>query len=477
MSDKRQLLAGAARVTITPPVGIRMMGYTVQEDCSRGIERELTATALALSDGDTQVMLIACDVVFIQSPHAERIRDRIGRRLGMPAEHVLLNASHTHLGPMMPGWQTESGEQQTLQRRYVEVLEESLAGLAAMAAARLQPARIGAGQGSVAIGVNRRERLPDGRVIIGENTAGAVDRELCVLRVDNLAGRPLATVYSIGCHTVVLGPKTLDLSPDFIGPAREIIESATGAPSLFLQGAAGNINPVCGIGGGGAEQYDDANRLGALLAGETLKVWATIRTHNRVGPRRVVQSVAALSVWDYESQPEATLDCLRVAARHVTLRMADLPGRDAAERQRADYQQRRDEARARGDSPGRLHVAQRLCEWSDLVCRSVIQGEPITRDLQVWALRIGDIGMVAVNGEPFAELSLEVKRHSPFPHTLFLGYSNGCLGYFSTPEAFSEGGMEVEESVKNYMLPAAFTPEWGPTIVRTSLELLQQLRA
>ncbi len=86
-----------------------------------------------------------------------------------------------------------------------------------------------------------------------------------------------------------------------------------------------------------------------------------------------------------------------------------------------------------------------------------------------------DIGIVAVNGEPFAELGLEVKRRSPLPHTFFLGYSNGCLGYFPTPEAFDEGGMEVHESHQNYMLPTPFTRQWGPAVIATGLELLRSL--
>src|SRR5207253_3281316 len=136
-----------------------------------------------------------------------------------------------------------------------------------------------------------------------------------------------------------------------------------------------------------------------------------------------------------------------------------------------ERRQARDDAEARGDPPGARNVAQRLYEWAELVARTATAGIPVTRDLDVWALRLNDIGIVAVNGEPFAELSLEVKRRSPLAHTLFLGYSNGCLGYLPTPEAFDEGGMEVEESVQNYCLPARFTKEWGPAVVETAVGL------
>ena len=93
----------------------------------------------------------------------------------------------------------------------------------------------------------------------------------------------------------------------------------------------------------------------------------------------------------------------------------------------------------------------------------------------MWAARINDIGIAAVSAEPLAELGLEVKRRSPLGHTLFLGYSNGCIGYIPPPSAFAEGGMEVVESTWNYHLPSQLTPEWGPAVVENALELLARL--
>ena len=473
----RVLEAGASRAIITTPIGIRMIGYTVQECFSDGVDRDLTATALVLTDGELKIALLACDLVFIQPPLVDAIRASIGARLGIPAAHVLINCSHTHLGPMLHGWQPCSPEQTALQERYMALLSDALSGVAAMADGRRQPARIGAGKGSAPLGINRREKLPDGRVVIGENFSGAVDHEVGVLRIDDLAGRPLATVMCAAAHTVVLGPKTSILSPDYVGPAREIVERATGALSLFFQGACGNVNPRCGIGSGGPEQFDDRDRLGAMLGGEVLKTWATIRTHNRHGPRRIVQSVATVSVWDYETVPAATIEHFSLATRRLTLKLSPLPDRKAAEQTLAMHRRELDEARAAGAALGKINVCEKLVAWAELVLQTVNAGQnPPTRNLDFWALRINDIGIVAVSGEPFAELGLEVKRRSPLANTLFLGYSNGCLGYLPTPEAFPQGGMEVHESYKNYMLPAPLTTEWGPAVVNTSLELLNSLR-
>jgi len=468
--ESRQLLAGVARVIITPPLGIRMMGYTVQECVAEAVERELTATALVLSSGPLTVGLISCDLLFLQSPFVDQLRARIAAQSQIPFDHLLMHGSHTHLGPMLPGWQPgDSPEQGSLQSAYAQSLQNSLVEVVAKAKADLRPARIGAGKGEAPIGMNRRERLADGRVIIGENPRGAVDREVGVIRIDDSGGRPIATLMTAAAHPIVLGPKTPLLSPDYVGPAREIVERATGALSLFFQGAAGNVCPATGIGAGDAEQFDDMQRIGMMLAGEVLKVHSEVRTHHRRGPRSVVQSVAALSTWDYEPLPLLPPRPFALATRTRTLPMAPLPERRSIELLLQQYR----EQFAAAQAVGARQVARRLTQWAELVLSAIDAAQPVTRDLRCWALRIDDIGIVAVNGEPFAELAIEIKRRSQL-QTFFFGYSNGCLGYFPTPEAFQEGGMEVFESYQNYLLPAQFTPAWGPAVVDTALELLDE---
>ena len=113
---------------------------------------------------------------------------------GVPAERVLINASHTHLGPMLPGWQADTPSQEELQRRYVATLEESLVGVATMADGRLQPARIGTRTGHAQIGINRRERLSDGRIVIGDNPDGPVDHDVSVIRIDAAATPPTSRI-------------------------------------------------------------------------------------------------------------------------------------------------------------------------------------------------------------------------------------------------------------------------------------------
>ena len=474
MRSDSMLCAGVARLKITPPIGIRMWGYTAQESVSDSIEGEITATAIALAvDGNT-VILIGCDLLAIQSPYVDQIRRRIGERLSISRESVLINTSHTHLSALLPGWQVDTPEQQRIQERYFLTLQDALVSVAALAECRLQPVWIGSARGTAEIGINRRERLEEGRIVIGNNPDGPVDQGVDVIRLDTLTGKPMAVIFSAAVHPICLGFTTSQLSPDFVGTARDVIERSTGVPSVFLQGAAGNISPIFGVGAGGADQYENKERIGLMLAGEVLKTWAAIRTHNRRGPRRIVHSVAVTSTWDYEPLSVPHTTCLGVATRRLVLPMAALPNRVTAQQTLQESRSRLKEVQ-RGQQLGAIHVAKRVADWAEKVWEAVERNEPVTRELVVWSLRVDRVGIVAVNGEPFAELALEVKHRSPLPHTLFLGYSNGCLGYLPTPEAFDEGGMEVEESVCNYLLPTGFTPEWGPAIVNTSLELLNGL--
>ena len=54
---------------------------------------------------------------------------------------------------------------------------------------------------------------------------------------------------------------------------------------------------------------------------------------------------------------------------------------------------------------------------------------------------IGDaIALATFPGEFFVEHGLSLKSRSKFPHTFFVGYCNGALGYFPTINACIEGG-------------------------------------
>jgi len=63
-------------------------------------------------------------------------------------------------------------------------------------------------------------------------------------------------------------------------------------------------------------------------------------------------------------------------------------------------------------------------------------------EVEVMAIRLGDVAIVGLPGEMFCEFSMEIKQRSPAAHTLVSGLSNDAIGYIPTSESFAQGGYE-----------------------------------
>jgi hypothetical protein len=94
--------AAAAKVDITPPVGVPLDG-NVRDKNSQGIHDNLFAKALVFTDGEETVAIVACDLVGLSPELVGRARQLIEEGSGIKGENVLLNATHTHSGPAVIG--------------------------------------------------------------------------------------------------------------------------------------------------------------------------------------------------------------------------------------------------------------------------------------------------------------------------------------------------------------------------------------
>jgi hypothetical protein len=358
--------------------------------------------------------------------------------------------------------------------RYHDWLVDAIPGAAMWANNCLQPARVGAGRGSVRIGVNRRERLPDGRLILGENPDGPVDEEVSVVRVDALDGRPLALVMNYACHPDVLGPWVTFISPDWVGHARAAAEALAGVPALFLQGAGANVDPKTNIVLG-PDGRDEIQRLGVQVGAEAGKVFADIRTHRQRGERRIQRSMSdGLAMWTYADVTGPAVEALGVATRRLTLALFPFPSLEVAQAEVDSWEKTVRRLEESGGSPSEVRVANRKLGWAQLQLEAIRSGAKPEVEIEVQGIRLNDIGWVAIPGEPFVEMGLNIKQQSPLGHTLVCGYSNDCVAYIPTAAAFEEGGYEVNSHI-NYMLPAGVTPEWAGRIEAAALDILTEL--
>src|SRR5215207_4170314 len=443
------LSAGVARVTITPPIGIPMIGFAGRGPAA-GIHDDLTATALvlegpaALLSGDglgagiSRLAVIACDLLFLRAEEVRAVREAIGRLTDVAPDHVAIACSHTHYGPLTEPDRDEQGPQV---ESYLANLVHLLAGAVAMARARAVPCRIGFGQGEVRIGINRRERTADAQIILGQNPMGPVDPRVAVLRIDCADGHPLAAMLNYACHPVSLGGKCTDISGDFPGTARRLVEEQTGAMCLFLQGATGDINPPL-MGW----DWTDLARLGLPLGAEAVRVYWSAAPGNEPADGGL-------------------------AATSSQLQLPPLLPSSVAEGQElvATLERERVRLQSEGDE-GALWWAERRLERARRGLDALQGGTPVPPvEAELIALRLSDsIGVVTAPGEIFTEIGQSIVARSPFEHTLYATYANGTIQYVPTRAAYAEGGYEVTDACQ-------VAPEAGEQIEEESIRLLRSV--
>ena len=476
-----RLLAGAARASINPPLGIRTMGFSSRIGFVESVAEDLTATTLVLANERTTLAIVALDICLLPIARADILRKRIGEAIGAPAANVLVNFSHTHSAPAFPDWQPELSDQTMLQEQYWQHLTDQTVRSAAQARERLRPARVAAGWGESRIGINRREIGPDGLIFLGEVPDGETDPAVGVIRVDDLAGRPIAVLCSLGCHTVVVGPRDQAASPDFPGPARRVVESTLGGLTLFLQACGGDVMPVGGMGY--ETDCSDANvRVGTMLGGEAVKVAAGLRTHLRRGERTALGSVSSISLWPWvpveDEGVEARLDA---RSERIWLDFVDLPTLEAAQ---AILDEKRALLAAALPTHDERQIApaRRFVAWAEALV-DACETSRRTIDFEVQALRIDDLALVGLSAEAFSGTGIEIKQRSPIAYTNVLGYSNGCVMYLPRAQDYPPGGWDVHVRYKipdmlfqNYLVPVAFRPDSERRVVETALRLLHELR-
>ncbi|MDE0222757.1 MAG: neutral/alkaline non-lysosomal ceramidase N-terminal domain-containing protein [Spirochaetaceae bacterium] len=473
------LRAGVARRVINPPFGIKRPGIRLFADPIQAIESDLTATVLVLAAGGSRAAIVACDLCAIPVSVVDRLRLRIAAVLDTTVDHVLVNESHTHSGPALPEFIPEPAEQAAVQQAYQDEMEEAVVQAAQQAGATLQPARIGAGWGECGIGAYRRDRLPDGTDHLGEVAGAPTDPSVGVVRVDDLGGRPIATLFSYGCHPVTMGPHSHVASSDFPGAARAVVEGALGGTALFLQACGGNINPVTGIGAE-VDCRDNKDRIGAMLGGEVVKVAAGIRTHVRRGAKRPIDTLASVSVWPWEPVLGESESTLAAVERTLELDFVELPPARKAQEIHDHWHRELAEAESAGGHHWDVAIAKRFAHWAERLVAAVRDGSP-RFPMPVQVLRVGDVAWVGVGAEVFFETGLTIKASSPISHTQVLGYSAGCRTYLPRAEDYPEGGWDIDARYavpdlffQAYSMPVALRPDSADRVTEAALELLRE---
>jgi len=188
-------------------------------------------------------------------------------------------------------------------------------------------------------------------------------------------------------------------------------------------------------------------------------------------PRRerfigVLQSGAPIALYEDEPQePEAPI--LRVESRTVALPLRKLRPLDDLEAEAKEYSAELMRLRPSANTEELRAATARSTQANSRADMARLYGGKATVGWELQCIRVGSLAFLSCPGEPFLEISQRIVAGSPFPHTLFSGYSNGAFGYLPTRQAFDEGGYEIDAS--------PFAPAAAEVLIAESLRLLHDM--
>lgn len=435
-----------ARCTITPPVGIyhRMWGAATH-DRSEGVHRPLTATALLFapvsSTGpEDAFLLLALDLCVMCDEELDPLVEAITASSGLKASQVSVTFGHTHgVGRYSPDRANLPGGESIPD--YLAQLNQSVSHLAATCVAKLEPVHIHYGTGWCGLATNRDFHDPQtGESVCGYNPEQEADGCVTVARITRPDQSLVASVVNYACHPTSLAWENRLISPDFPGAMRELIETATAAPSVFLQGASGELGPRIGFKGDPAVADRNGRQLGyaALSVLEALPTPGTDLAYTGAVP-----SGALLATW-----AELPVDTERQAAirrwsgwnEQIPIPYRDdLPTLAALEERLAHWTRLDDEGKTEIrdtdlDAHAEAEKARRALER----LRSLPEGDRYPYRVSV--IRVGDAVWISVQGEPYSLLQTELRRR--FPHlTILVASISGSwnTAYLPPLDAWQDG--------------------------------------
>ncbi|MCP4263405.1 MAG: hypothetical protein GY774_38745 [Planctomycetes bacterium] len=431
-AGEASIRAGSSKVNITPPLGVKLIGsYGKPSD---SILDDLYVKALVLNDGSTTIAIVSADLLYTPLEEITNpVREIIKEKTGIPAENVLVCATHTHSGPevftrskLIPGKETPVDD---IDQSYLRSLINKIAGSVFIAYHNMKDVKIGAAKGSLPeIIYNRRPKKPDGLVEMAftlpldvtatrkivrdtegnvrvtftlpdkELEFGPVDPEVCVLRAEDMDGGIVASLVNFGCHPVSIYPHlSTAISADYPAYTTKVVEEMEGGICLYGLGLAGNIVPI-------QRGVEPRKQIGKAIGGEALRNLQFVSTSGDI-----------------------TLKALKKEVRFPTKKPS---------------------------SPDQAGDADTTKKY-------------ITTEIQV--LRLGDVYILGLPGEVLVEVGLEIKRRAGVKKLFVISISNDSIGYVCHKSAYDEGG--YESGTGTNLAKGA-----GEIMVRESLNLISRIK-
>lgn len=430
--------AGIAKHKITPQIGVDLTGYVGRTGPSNTVHDDLYAAALVLDDGATRVGIVALDIIGTDMAQDSALREAISKATGIAPQNLLIGSSHTHSGPAVSilrqcGTPTEA----SVRRLWSQIID-----VAKEAASELVDARLSYTHAESELAWNRREWVINGKVQQSA-TSGVITDPTAEALIVEMDGKEPVMLFNYACHGVVMGGDNLAISADWIGAARDALESSGKVgTAMFLQGCCGNINPRY------RGSFEEVRRAGESVALPLLK-----------------------ALPNAEPIEDAKI---KVAWREVELPFMPLPPEEELEQEISFRRGELEKAQAEGASAINVQVPRAMLGWAeDSLKMANAGGGPKSVKIGLQAVSLGGLTLATLPGEAFCEYGLAFRKMAK-GEVMPVGYANGNIGYIPTAEAYNEGGYEVRDAIRYYAVKM-IAPESEGIIMDAMKELLAEV--
>ncbi|MBA3237173.1 MAG: neutral/alkaline non-lysosomal ceramidase N-terminal domain-containing protein [Parachlamydiaceae bacterium] len=257
---------GIGQKDITPPIKTPSAGYTERKgEGMQGVHDPLLAIALFIDNGQKQIVLCSVDHLGFTYEMVQKITQKIHAHPELKGCEIFIASSHTHSGggaylniPVLGVSLAGTYNPQTTQF-YIDQTGEAIL----QAYHHQIPAKLGIGYGKAKTLSQYRGLWP--------KDINPLD-DVTVIKVTHMDGAPLAVLFNYPVHPTVLKSQNRLFSADFVGYARNHLQSLLGSNvcSLYFNGAQGDIIPVIFNEN---DRFDACDNLGKSLAETVEKIW------------------------------------------------------------------------------------------------------------------------------------------------------------------------------------------------------------
>jgi len=431
------LKAGYGRENITPDHPVGMGGYSDSETRKSGLVLDyIYTTCVAFNEGDTTILVYTIDVCGIADSGQDKIRNYVAQYTGIPADNIIIGATHTHSAPAMGN-----------DDAWDNALLKACADAGNTAIKDLAPVKMETTTAVLeSLNFVRHYLMNDGTYYgsnFGSTASGFKahaldypDRQLVLVKLDRETKKDILMV-NWQAHPAAAARQDdyTAVSADFVGHVRSKLENDTGMMVAYYTGASGNTNPKSLIEEENVKNNASYRDYGKTLADEIIAVLPTLAP--------VEGTTLQTTKFAFEAEIDHSWDHMIKEANEV-------------------FDLWKTVGKTEGDKLGATYGFTSVYQARAIRTRYNL---PATQTRVLRAFRVGPIGFTSGSYEMFSDHAEYVKQNSPFDVT-FVITSNS--GYIANELAYTYRSYETDTGM--------YASGTGEKMAEKYVELLNTLK-